>query len=107
MRLRVDMPRPAGGSTNDGNTARGAYSQEELLAEITNVDQDLIHRFAVILQTLASGHSISVSRFEDYCSATAELYVSLYMWYHMPVSLHKVLIHGAGYRIPPTSSRND
>ena len=26
---------------------------------------------------------------------TAELYVSLYSWYNMPASVHKILVHGA------------
>ena len=96
MHLHVDQPRVGGsGTSNDGNTARRAFSQEQLFAEATGVHQGLIHRFAVILQTLASGYAVDIQRLQAYCTATAELYVEMYGWYPMPASLHKVLIHGA------------
>ena len=96
MNLHVDQPRVGGsGTSNDGNTARRAFSQEELFAEATGVHQGLIHRFAVILQTLASGYAVDIQRLQNYCTETAELYVEQYEWYPMPASLHKVLIHGA------------
>ena len=96
MHLHVDQPRVGGsGTSNDGNTARRAFSQEQLFAAATSVHQGLIHRFAVILQTLASGYAVDIQRLQAYCTATAELYVELYEWYPMPASLHKVLIHGS------------
>jgi len=33
--------------------------------------------------------------FEFYSFRTAEIFVSLYPWYYMPASIHKLLIHGS------------
>ncbi|XP_043462104.1 uncharacterized protein LOC122498448 [Leptopilina heterotoma] len=62
--------------------------------DITGVDEELIRSFATILKTISSGFSINIDAFEKYCSKTAELYVKKYKWYHMPQSIHKLLIHG-------------
>ena len=96
MRLHVDQPRQGGaGSSNDGNTARRAFQDEKAFAEITGVSQELMHILHIILQVMACGHNISSAEFGLYCDQTAEMYVAEYAWYHMPVSVHKVLVHGA------------
>lgn len=94
MGFIVDIPISGAGNTNNGNTARRFFSNPALSAEITGIDQDLIHRFGVILQTINSGYEINIENFEQYCLKTAENYVSLYEWYYMPPSVHKLLIHG-------------
>lgn len=58
------------------------------------IDEELIRRFGVILRTINSGYDINVDNFEQFCLKTAERYVSLYNWYYMPISVHKLLIHG-------------
>lgn len=93
--LIVDQPKPGFGSSNDGNTARRFFEDSTTSASITGVDEDLIKRFHIILQTLSSGHEIDMIRFQDYALQTARDYVKLYPWYYMPTSMHKILIHGA------------
>jgi hypothetical protein len=44
---------------------------------------------------MASGYEIKDQEFEKYTIDTAKLFVSLYPWFYMPLSVHKVLIHGA------------
>lgn len=44
---------------------------------------------------MSSGEKIDVNKFRFYADETAKLYKSLYGWYNMPTSIHKVLIHGA------------
>lgn len=83
------------GTTNDGNTARRFFEFSEIAASITGVNQDLIKRFKIILETISSGHHIDTIKFKDYAEATMKLYVDLYNWYYMPASVHKVLAHGA------------
>ena len=96
MGLHVDQARPGGaGSSNDGNTARRAFREERTFAEITGIAEELIHRLHVILQVMSSGHSIDPVKFREYCDRTADFYVAKYPWYHMPVSVHKILVHGA------------
>lgn len=55
---------------------------------------ELLQRFHVILECLASGYSIDAEAFDLYASETMELYLKLYSWYYMPVTVHKVLCHG-------------
>ena len=54
MGLLVDQPKQGYGSTNDGNTARRFFQNSTLSALITGVDQEIINRFHVILQTISS-----------------------------------------------------
>ena len=93
--LIVDRPKPGYGSSNDVNTARRFFQNAAISAEITGVDEKLIHRFHVILQVISSGFDIDDEKFKDYCVNTAHLFVALYPWYYMPTSVHKLLIHGA------------
>lgn len=55
----------------------------------------LLKRFAVILQVMASGREINVDQFKSYTEDTARLYVQQYPWYYMPATVHKILVHGA------------
>ena len=93
--LIVDRPKPGYGSSNNGNTARRFFQNASIFAEITGVDESLIHQFHVILQVISSGFDIDDEKFKDCCVNTAHLFVALYPWYYMPTSVHKVLIHGA------------
>ena len=93
--LLIDIVKQGYGTTNDGNTARRFFRDYERSAEITGVDGRLIKRFAVILQAISSGRNIDTEKLRQYCKGTAELYVSLYPWYYMPASIHKLLVHGA------------
>lgn len=54
----------------------------------------MIRKFDKILSALSSGQKINVKKFSKLCKETADLYVSLYDWYHMPVTIHKILMHG-------------
>jgi hypothetical protein len=44
---------------------------------------------------MASGQDINTDAFDEYALQTARLFVSLYPWFYMPSSVHKILIHGA------------
>lgn len=95
MGLLIDVVKQGKGTSNDGNTARKFFADPQLTADITGLDKNLITRFSVILQTIASGEQIDVGKFQAHTCETAKLYVSLYPWYHMPASVHKLLIHGS------------
>lgn len=94
MGLLVDMPNQTSGNTNDGNTARRFFRNAEKSAEITGIDKDLIHRFQVILECLASGYEINSTEFDKFAIQTRNLYLEKYHWYYMPVTVHKILFHG-------------
>lgn len=95
MGLIVDKPKHGHGSSNDSNTARRFFADPEATSQITGVDKKLIVRFGIILQVLSCGRSVDPSKFEAFALETAQLYVSLYPWYYMPVTVHKILLHGA------------
>lgn len=93
--LHIDIVKQGAGTTNDGNTARRFFRDFKTSARITGLNEDLIERFYVILQTIASGEHVNVSKFSQFCQETADNYVRLYPWYYMPSSVHKLLMHGA------------
>ncbi len=96
LNLIIDTPKQGGsGNSNDGNTARRFFANPEITASITEVNVELIRRFAVILQAMASGKKVDIEKFGTYTHETARLYVAKYEWYYMPASVHKILIHGA------------
>lgn len=96
MGLLVDYPRAGGsGTSNDGNTARRFFKNPSLAASLTGVDENLIRRFATVLQALSCGYDVSEEDFGNYALETAKLFVDLYPWYYMPTSVHKILLHGS------------
>lgn len=95
MGINVDIPTQGSGSSNNGNTARRFFGNPSLVSEITGVSEVLIKRLSVILTVVNSSYEVNVAKFRVYARETAELYIHLYSWYYMPVSVHKMLIHGA------------
>ena len=94
MGLLVDMPKKSAGNTNDGNTARRFFRNPHITSKITGIDENLINRLRVILETISCGYAIQKTCFELYLESTKNLYLELYNWYYMPMTLHKILIHG-------------
>ncbi|XP_078051617.1 uncharacterized protein LOC144477751, partial [Augochlora pura] len=92
--LIVDRPKQSFGSSNDGNTARRFFENDNISARITGVNVTLIKRLHVILQAISSGFDINVKKFKEYALETTKQIVILYPWYYMPTSMHKILIHG-------------
>lgn len=94
--LNVDKPKPGGcGNTNDGNTARRAFEDTDLLAECLGLNNQLLRNFRTILIALSCHLPIDPTLFENLCYSTAEIYVSNYVWFPMPSTVHKILIHAA------------
>lgn len=92
--LNVDKPRPGFGSSYDGNTSKRFFQQPAVSSSIIRIDENLIRKFGVILQVL-SGYDIDVEQFQQYAINTKTLYLSLYSWFPMPLTLHKILVHGS------------
>lgn len=93
--LIIDKVKPGFGTSNDGNTARTFFHEYKETARITELDETLLSRLGTILAAIASGYDIDPGKFNTYCSETRDLYISLYSWYNMPATLHKILVHGA------------
>ncbi|KAL0832212.1 hypothetical protein ABMA28_001664 [Loxostege sticticalis] len=94
LNLLIDIVKQGSGTTNDGNTARKFFESPNKTAAITGLDEELVKRFAVILQAITSGEKIDVMKFKDFAHKTAEKYVELYDWYYMSSTVHK-LLHGS------------
>ena len=82
------------GNSNCGNMARQFFSDIAQALEITGVNEELIKMFRNVLQMLASSRKIPPLFFNEYALRTAKRYVSLYQWYYVPFSVHKILLHG-------------
>lgn len=93
--LIIDKVKPGFGTSNDGNTARAFFYNYATTAQITNIDENLIHRFGTILAAITSGYEINTEKFQEFCHETRVIYVNLYAWYNMPATVHKILVHGA------------
>jgi hypothetical protein len=95
--LKVDFPKSSGsGSSNDGNTARRAFSAKyhQKFAEILGLELWLVKGLSTVLSAINSGLPINANKFGEYCSSLGQQYVQKNNWYHMPVTLHKLLLHG-------------
>lgn len=92
--ILVDIPKAGFGTTNDGNTSRRFFSNVETSARITGVDLAFLKKLRLILELISSGKELNIQKFSTLCSETAELYISLYDWYPMSPTVHKILIHG-------------
>lgn len=51
------------------------------MSAITGVDENLIYKFAMVFQAIASGENVNVEKFACYMTETSELFVTLYPWY--------------------------
>lgn len=95
MGLNVDKPLPNGsGNSNDGNTARRAFSNTALLSSILNIDYDILYSFYIILITISSEYEIDSEKFKTFCKNVFLAYQNKYPWYPMSPTVHKVLVHG-------------
>ncbi|XP_077272350.1 uncharacterized protein LOC143902954 isoform X2 [Temnothorax americanus] len=92
--LNVDKPKAGSRTSNDGNTARCFFENYQKSAQITGIDQDIIHRFYIILQAISCGHNINLDNFRQYAVELAKKIVKSFDWYYMPTLVHKLLIHG-------------
>lgn len=94
MGLIVDKPKPGFGSTNDGNTARRFFEKPELSGAITGLNVSLIKKLSIILKIISSARQINITKFTNLVEETKKIYLANYSWYYMPISLHKLLVHG-------------
>ena len=61
--ILVDCVKRGAGSTNDGNTARRFFANPSVAARVTGFDENLLRRFATILDTMACGFEVDTEKF--------------------------------------------
>lgn len=71
------------------------FESWDSLQKITGIDENLINKCKIILETISSGHKIDLSKFSLYCKETAKLYVKLYGWHPMSPTIRKIIEYGA------------
>lgn len=54
----------------------------------------VIKKFHIILQCLLSGFELDKQKFQIFCLESAKFFVSLYPWYYMSTTVHKIFLHG-------------
>ena len=55
---------------------------------------ELIKNFNSLITAYTSTKLIDLQEFTAVCNATAEMWINTFDFYPMPVSIHKLLIHG-------------
>jgi hypothetical protein len=78
-----------------GIQLKGFFKNCRESARITGVNEELIRRFYVILQSILSGFELNTEEFDKCTKDTAKLFVQAYPWFYMPAIVYKVLVHGA------------
>lgn len=58
------------------------------------IDNNLMCELHVILQTLSCRYPIDADNLQEYCLNVANHFVTVYPWFYMPQTMHKILIHG-------------
>lgn len=94
--IRYDEPRDGGrGTSTTGNVCRKMLQDPKKLAEVLELDEKFVTDIATVLLLISSKSQLYVDMFSNKCRETYNRYIELYSWYYMPVSMHKVLVHGA------------
>ena len=88
--ILVDTPLNGYGSSNTGSIMIKFFHSYEITSKITEIDQNIIKRVYIILNTLNSGYIIDAEKYKCYAIETAKIYIKLYPWYYMPVFVHKM-----------------
>lgn len=94
--IKFDKPRSGGsGTSTTGKLCRVAFNNPDKLAAALELDVDLIKNLSIILKVLNSHEDIDHEKFGDFCKNTYKLIVSLYPWYKLPATIHKILAHSS------------
>jgi hypothetical protein len=89
MGLLVDKDKPGGsGTPSDRNTARKLFRNYPEYGRNTGVNENLIRRFYLILQSISSGYEMNTEKLNQYTKDTAKLFVNEHPWFYMTGSFH-------------------
>lgn len=83
------------GNTNDGNIARKFFENPSITTEITGLDEEVIRKFAILLQAIASNRQCDPQKFDSFAKNLAKFVINKYGLYYMSSTVHKILFHSA------------
>lgn len=86
----MDNPKPEYRKSNNGNTAKQFFKNENVSNNITGTDIEIFKRLRTIYKTV-SGYCINILPFKEYALKTAHLFIEKYFWFSMSPIVHKVL----------------
>ena len=95
--LSVYKPNPKGGNSNTGRTAKRAFENPAIFAEITGFPEDLIRDFDTLVTALACGEQVDPVAYK----ALADSWLDRFFankdinWSILSPSVHMILVHGA------------
>ncbi|GAB0100724.1 uncharacterized protein DMENIID0001_168090 [Sergentomyia squamirostris] len=93
LRIRVDEPLQGSANTNSGNTNRTFFRNSSYVTEITGLIEILISRFQTIIEAISCDQPVDAKKFDSYARETAHLYIQLYSWLPMALTMHNILLH--------------
>lgn len=67
---------------------------ENIFTAILKCDQNLVKNIYHVLVAVSCQKKLNIQSFTELCTKTARQWVKQFDYYYMPVTLHKLLIHG-------------
>lgn len=64
--LLIDIAKLGLGTSNDSNTARRFFKHTSIWTEITGINEELIKKFSIILQTISSNYYLNFEKFGNW-----------------------------------------
>lgn len=92
--MRIEEPRPSGGTSTTGNVTRRAFKNPSLLAEILELDEKMVKNLSNLLAAVSSYYPINIEEFGKLCEETNKIYLEKYGNIFKNVAMHKLLDHG-------------
>lgn len=92
---RVDCPKVGGGNTNCGNLARWFFQNTHESSRITDLPEDIINDFGIILILVNCGQQLNTTNFHSLLQSVKAKLINLYPWMEIKPTVHKLLDHGA------------
>lgn len=90
LKLLVDMPLSGFGTNSEGNNVRKIFSEHKTTSRITDIPEELIKRFHVIMSTLSGSHFIDLVKLGNYTFETASLIRICYPTENLTPTIHKI-----------------
>ena len=83
------------GNSNDGNTARKAFENYEIFAEIIEIDPEIVRILRDLLNAINCTLPLDADKFEALCELWLDLFFnSEFSWNVLNPSVHLLLVHG-------------
>lgn len=90
---RVDQILMGHGTSTTGNLVRRGFKDPAKLAEVLELDRELVENIALILLLFKSKEYLNLDELEKFCKQTNKRHFEKYDWAKMSPTVHKLLNH--------------